>query len=119
MDWTITSEHRSTHHLLTQAPALARKFDPATHLTADGGIDWPRLEAACHSTAERLLVRAARDLWNGSGDAPLGDLLVTLDEANYGALIDAMQLRRRWIRSSPTSLPAPTTQSRSDRPSEP
>src|SRR5256885_13207507 len=46
------SEHRSTHHLLTQAPALARKFDPAAHLTPEGGIDWPRLEAVCHSSSE-------------------------------------------------------------------
>lgn len=39
MDWNCDSEHRSTHHLLTQAPALARKFNAREHLTSDGGLE--------------------------------------------------------------------------------
>jgi hypothetical protein len=96
MDWTIDSEHRSVHHLITRAPALARKFDMDLHVTEDGGIDFDAVEGNCFSDAERLLVRAARDLWNGSGSASLGGLLTTLDEANYEALVEAMRIRREW-----------------------
>lgn len=96
MDWKCDSEHRSTYHLLSQAPAIARKFSEAEHITDDDGIEWGALEAQCSSTTERLLVRVARDLWKGSGDAPLGRLLVSLDEMNFEALIEAMRLRREW-----------------------
>jgi len=93
MNWNLDFEHRSTHHLLTRAPALARKFDERAHVIGEG-IDWTALEDACFSDAERLLARAARDLWNRTGQAPLGELLSTLDEDNFQALMTAMRLWR-------------------------
>jgi hypothetical protein len=102
MDWNCDSEHRSTYHLLTNAPALARMFDETKHVNERGGIEWEALEAECFSPSERLLARVGSDLWNGSGKAPLGELLAGLDEANYAVVVEAMRLRRgatspRWL----------------------
>jgi len=113
MDWNCDSEHRSTYHLLTHAPAIARKFDEAEHVTGDGGIDWDALEAECFSTTERLLARVARDLWNGSGAAPVGNLLVSLDDANFEAVVEAMRLRREWMAREDVPRGIAATSSRS------
>jgi hypothetical protein len=41
------------YHPLTQAPAIARKFDETEHITADDGIDWEAL---------RVVYRRARQV---------------------------------------------------------
>lgn len=46
-------------------------------------MDWNINRDACFSRSEVLLAHAARDLWNGSGGAPLGDLLRRLDQASF------------------------------------
>ena len=98
MDWNCDSEHRSTYYLLTNAPALARKFDENVHVD-DDGIDWTSIEAKCYSSSEQLLVAVARDLWNGTGQAHVGGLMTTLDETNFDVVLEAMRIRRTWTTS--------------------
>jgi hypothetical protein len=63
----LRHEHRSTYHLLTHAPSIARKFDEAEHVTEDGSIDWDALEAECFSTTSGYW-RASR-VTSGRGPA--------------------------------------------------
>lgn len=47
------------------------------------------------SHAEKLLITAALDMWNGNGKTRLGELLFTLDEDNMRRVIEAIGIRRR------------------------
>ncbi len=65
-------------------------------MTATDGIDFNAIEAECHSSSERALCRAARDLWNQTGDAPLWQLVLWLGDVNFDVLVEDMRLRHTW-----------------------
>ena len=44
------------------------------------------------SSGEQVLVRVALDIWSGSGDAKIWELLEILDEGNFGAVLKALML---------------------------
>jgi hypothetical protein len=81
-------------HLLT-APAIVER----TEAFLDHGrhaIGWPGLLETSRpwSAAERLLVHAALDLWNGAEATSLYDAVTRLDEVNFCRLVEALRLRR-------------------------
>lgn len=45
------------------------------------------------SSGERLVLLVAFDVWNGHGNAEVGDLLATLDERRLRAVTDALLAR--------------------------
>lgn len=61
-------------------------------------IEFPTLLEAAGpwSHGERLLVQVAADLFNGSGETRLNELLQTLDDENLALVLEAIRLRRRW-----------------------
>jgi hypothetical protein len=87
-------EWAATVHLLT-APAIVERaavfIDPDRRV-----IGWaPLLEASRPwSAAERLLVDAALDLWNGERSTSLYDAVTRLDEPNFARVVEALRLRR-------------------------
>ena len=51
--------------------------------------------AGAFSSGEQILVRVALDLWNGSGDVRLWDIIERLDDENYrNVLLGLRHLRR-------------------------
>jgi hypothetical protein len=91
----ISREWAAVMHVLT-SPALLR-LRATEHV--DSGhetIDVTRLlelaEAA--SAGEQVLLRAACDLFNGSGELVLSDLIWRLDEPNLRCVLEAIELRR-------------------------
>ncbi|MGH8930625.1 MAG: hypothetical protein ACRDZO_08375 [Egibacteraceae bacterium] len=72
-------------HLLS-APAIAERTAAFVDRSGEA-ISWPGLLAAClaWSAAERLLVHAALDLWNGDRETSLYDAVTRLDEDNSPA----------------------------------
>jgi hypothetical protein len=87
-------EWAATVHLLT-APAIVERaaafIDPDRKV-----IGWPELLEASQpwSAAERLLVDAALDLWNGDRSTSLYDAVTRLDDPNFARLVEALRLRR-------------------------
>jgi hypothetical protein len=45
--------------------------------------EWLLAEAEAFSTGEKILIRIALDLWDGSGQVDLWDIVERLDEENY------------------------------------
>ncbi len=94
---TASNEHRAVACLLSSG-ALARKFKAESHVTEEGHIDFPTLLADCYSSSERLLALVAWQLWNGGGPDARGpglrELVITLDDEQFEAAIEAMRLHR-------------------------
>ena len=59
-------------------------------------IDFDQLleDSGTWSGGERLLVRVALDMWNGLGQATLGQVVNTLDDGNLQIVLDAICIRR-------------------------
>ncbi|MGH8931934.1 MAG: hypothetical protein ACRDZO_15255 [Egibacteraceae bacterium] len=75
-------------HLLS-APTIAERA--AAFVDRDGeAIGWPGLLAI----AERLLVHAALDLWNGDRETSQYDAVTRLDDDNFARLVEALRLCR-------------------------
>jgi hypothetical protein len=87
-------EWAATVHLLT-APAIAERTTPFLDHDRQA-IGWPGLLEASRpwSAAERLLVHAALDLWNGAEPTSLYDAVTRLDDVNFTRLVEALRLRR-------------------------
>ncbi len=87
-------EWAATVHLLT-APAIVERaaafIDPDRKV-----IGWPGLleTSLPWSAAERLLIDAALDLWNGDRSTSLYDAVTRLDDPNFARLVEALRLRR-------------------------
>jgi hypothetical protein len=81
-------------HLLA-ALAIAERTTPFIDHGRQA-IGWPGLLEASRpwSAAERLLVHAALDLWNGDQPTSLYDAVIRLDEVNFLRLVEALRLRR-------------------------
>jgi hypothetical protein len=87
-------EWAATVHLLT-APAIVERA--AAFIDPDRkAIGWPGLleTSLPWSAAERLLVDAALDLWNGDRSTSLYDAVTRLDDPNFARLVEALRLRR-------------------------
>lgn len=54
----------------------------------------PTSDGSGWSDSERLLVRVAFDMWNGGGQATLGECIHLLDETNLQVVLDAVAIRR-------------------------
>ena len=53
------------------------------------------VEAGVYSSGEKVLLRVALDLWNGSGHAQLWDLIEGLDLASYRQVLVGLRHLRR------------------------
>ncbi len=94
-------EWAATVHLLT-APAIVERA--AAFIDHERKvIGWVGLLETSRpwTAAERLLVDAALDLWNGDRSTSLYDAVTRLDDPNFARLVEALRLRR--------PLPADTT----------
>jgi hypothetical protein len=49
-----------------------------------------RRAAICFSSGEQLLLRVALDMWSGSGNAKIWQLLETLDAGNFANVLNAL-----------------------------
>ncbi len=56
--------------------------------------DLLREESKDFSSGEDLLIRVALDLWSGSGDAHIWELIEILDDENLNHVADALQFLR-------------------------
>ncbi|MBK8202984.1 MAG: hypothetical protein IPK68_11895 [Bdellovibrionales bacterium] len=55
-----------------------------------------RRHAACFSSGEKQWIRVALDVWSGSGNSKVWQLLETLDSGNLGNVLEALgKLRGR------------------------
>lgn len=52
-------------------------------------------EASVFSSGEKILVRVGLDLWNGSGQASLWDIVERLDIYNYQSVLAGLRKLRR------------------------
>lgn len=59
-------------------------------------IDFSRMLDNGWSHGERLMIRAANDLFNGDERVGLDELLSTLDDTNLRIVLDAIAIRRGW-----------------------
>ncbi len=53
-----------------------------------------RKEAAGFSSGEQILIRVALDMWSGSGNAKVWQMLETLDSSNFGNCLKALGFLR-------------------------
>ena len=53
------------------------------------------IDAGVFSSGEQILVRMALDLWNGSGNVRLWDIVERLDETNYHNVLAGLRHLRR------------------------
>ncbi len=52
-------------------------------------------KAIAYSSGEYILIQVALDLWSGSGNVNLYDLLTTLDKENFKNVLNALILLRK------------------------
>jgi hypothetical protein len=79
----IDNDERLTRHLFSPKEPKFRA-DTATILS----------DARGYSSGEQLVIRAAIDLWNGTGATPLNRLLEVWDDQNWIRLIHAVTYLR-------------------------
>ena len=94
----------AVRHILT-APAIAPRT--ARFIRADG-FDWFGLfvEADRMSSGQSALVRVAFDVWEGTGDVDLWELVRTLDERSLQRVLDGLRIARGELEAEEWELPA-------------
>ena len=87
-------EYAAAAHILT-APILRNRTEPLLD-PGRQSIDFDALllHSETWSRGEKLLVKAALDMWNGCGEATLGELISTLDSENLNRVLHAVAMRR-------------------------
>ena len=90
-------EWASALHLLT-SPTLLRKGVMGCVDFGRCTIDVPRLRRVSEpwSSGERVMLRAACDLFNGGGNLGLASLFRSLDDDNLRRVLEAVEMRRGW-----------------------
>jgi hypothetical protein len=97
---------------LLQTPLISHNTEQFIHHD-EKWIDFPgMLDTSRWSGAERLLILVAYDLYNGMGNAPVGELVGTLDDEHFERFIEAMRIRRRLGRTERTMRRADTVAAR-------
>ena len=101
---TAAPAHAAVRHILT-APAIAPRT--ARFVRADG-FDWLGLfvEAGRMSSGQSALVRVAHDVWEGTGDVALWELVRTLDERSLQRVLDGLRIARGELEAEEWALPA-------------
>lgn len=56
--------------------------------------------ALCFSSGEELLVRVALDVWSGSGNAKIWQLVETLDSENFSNVLEALSFLNSFSRAN-------------------
>ena len=51
-----------------------------------------RKRARCFSSGEELLVRVALDIWSGSGNAKIWQIIEILDSGNFSNVLEALSI---------------------------
>lgn len=89
---TTPPEYTAARHILG-APALAGRLTP---YIADGDFDWAGIfaEARTMSTGQRLLVRAAHDLWTAGRSVAISELARQLDAPGFTRVMQALRICR-------------------------
>ena len=89
---TAPPEYTAARHILG-APALGGRLSP---FIADGDFDWTGIlrTARSMSTGQRLLVRAAHDLWTAQRSVGITELTRQLDDAGFTRVMQAMRICR-------------------------
>lgn len=98
-------EHAAVLTVLTDPLVWGRVQD----LVSDRGeVDWAALarRSAKWSTGERLLVRAAHDLWNGNTRVGLRELCDTLGASHLARVLEAVEVLRPDARQARLAGPA-------------
>jgi hypothetical protein len=54
-------------------------------------------EAGCFSSGEQLLIRVALDLWSGSGNALVWQMVEILDHENFSNVLKALDNWRHFV----------------------
>jgi hypothetical protein len=96
-------EWDAVRHVLA-SPLIAERTEP---YVGAHEIDWTGLlaEAKTMSGGGELLVRIAYDLWEARGVVGLWELPRLLDGANFGRVLEALQLCRGVARGEQELLP--------------
>lgn len=99
---TASADYAAVRHLLA-SPSLARRT--AAHVR-EQDFDWPGIFAqeATMSGGERLLVRVAYDLWEGTGLVSVRELARRLDRANLVRVLEAISISRGELAHRPRVL---------------
>ena len=89
---TTPPEYAAARHIFS-APSLAGRLAP---FIEDGDFDWPGIfsEAKRMSPGQRLLIRAAHDLWTAQHSVGLTELTRQLDSAGFTRVTQAMRICR-------------------------
>ena len=92
LNTTPSPEYTAVRHILT-SPSVAARCIP--HIE-DDDFDWTSLlaEAQTMSGGQATLVRIAFDLWEAEGVVGIWELPKQLDEANFGRVLEALELFR-------------------------
>lgn len=95
-DNEIDLEYYPAFYLLS---ASMLKDKTLKYITLDG-IDFNSMLKEDFSSGQTLLIRLARELFNNGDNAPIIDLIGTLDELHWGLALEAIKLRRHALKLS-------------------
>lgn len=91
----MASDAYESAKFLLEHSSMAHLLDSKVVNDATERIDFDELQGCALSSGEQVIVEAAVSLFNGNACCPLGEAIRTLDDANYVALVRAMELRRK------------------------
>ncbi len=88
----VPPEYTAARHIF-RAPALAGRLSP---FIADADFDWAGIftEARTMSTGQRLLIRAAHDLWTADRSVGISELARQLDGPGFTRVMQALRICR-------------------------
>ena len=100
LQWTKTNRHEARMEealclIFRNHPKLLEFLFDRTSPKLRQPVEQLQFEAGVYSCGEQILIRVALDLWNGSGEVTLWDLVGRLDVRNYQNVVRGLVSLRR------------------------